>query len=97
MPLEHEHNAVALLNAERSKIVCTLRGCSLDILKGKAALNLILINMKHCKLFRIIVGNLINYIKAEVKGFSIGERNLFKASVFIFFGFNKLFANKLFG
>ena len=89
MALKHQHYAVALFNAERFKVVCALVRGAFHIVKGKAALNLVLINVQHCKLFRSFLRYLINNIKGEVEFILVFKLYFLQRAVFGFCALNK--------
>ena len=93
MALEHKHNLVALLDSQGSKVVCTLIGRTLNILKGKTSFNVLIVNMKHCQLVGIGVGNLINNIKTKVKGIGIFKVDTLKLAFLVLARFYELLAD----
>ena len=87
---EHQHYAVALFNAERFKVVCALIRGALHIVKGKAALNLVLINMQHCELFGGFLRYFVHNIKGEVKFILVFKLYFLQRAVFGFCTFHEL-------
>ena len=67
VPLKHQHDLVAALDAERSKVVGCLRRCVLHILESETALGTILGHMEHCELIGLSFCKLINKVKRKVE------------------------------
>ena len=86
---EHQHYAVALFNSERFKVVCALIRGALHIVKGKAALDLIFINVQHRKLFGVFLRYFVHNIKGEVKFILVFELYFLQRAVFGFCALHK--------
>ena len=73
VPLERQHHAVALLNAQGLKVVGALRALLLHVLKGEAALLMVTREMQHGQLVGLALGNRVHNVVGEVECFRILE------------------------
>ena len=73
MALEDQHDAVALLDAQRFEIIRGLVGAALHIFEGEAALDLVLVDMEHSELVGGIVRDGVDTVESEVELILVAE------------------------
>ena len=75
MTLQHKHDAVAALDAERFEVIRALRGRTLDIRKGEAALRAVAADVEHRGLVALRASELVNNVKRKVEFVLVFERH----------------------
>ena len=65
--LQHQHNSVALLYAERFEVISGLAGVLLDVLKSECALVLVDVNIDHSGLVGTFLSHSVHDIVSEVE------------------------------
>ena len=93
MPLQNQHDLIALLDSQGLKIVCCLVGGILHIPEGEPMLTLILADVKHGQLFRLFTAQSINNIKGEVELILTLKRNSSQNTLLVFHRFHKFLPN----
>ena len=73
VPLEHQHDPVALPDAEGGEVVCRLGRGVLDVLEGEAPLRKVIGDMEHGELLGRLAGDLVDDIEGEVEAVLILE------------------------
>ena len=90
MPFQHQHHPVAPADPEGGKGVRALVGRILHVLEGEAAFLMVLVHIKHGQLVRILPGNPVHNVKAEVEGLRVREADGGQPALFILFGVDEL-------
>ena len=54
-----------------------------------------LVNVEHCKFFRLSFGNSVNDVETKVERIFVGERNFFKRALVVKNGIDKLLPNSI--
>ena len=92
--LQHQHDPVAPPDAQGFKIVGTLGGGILDILKGEPALGHIVGDVQHGQLIRIPAGNGVHGVEGEVIGILIVEAQLLQSAPVVLPGLDEMLAQQ---
>ena len=93
MPLQDQHDAVALLDAERLEIVRALVRQALDVAEAEPALVVVAVDMQHRELLRVAARDRVHEVEAEVEGIGILECNRGRRAVLVLYNVNVLPVN----
>ena len=89
MPLEHQHHPVAPLDAQGLEVVGRPAGGPAHVLKGEAALLLVLVQVQHGQLGRVLGGDGVHAVKGKVEFVRVGEGERLQYAPLVLHGVDK--------